>query len=200
MPIPYDVFIKHAAKICKNALLVQPTKPMLACVKHLENGDAVATDAHRLYLAKSVHSFTDGRSVIPNGKQLYGDYPDVARVIPGMDPKQILKLDTSELLKGADIIASIGPLTQDEQVMKLLNNQMQFNSLDLKINYFLPKNEPFLEQISLNPQYLFEAMKLFKAVGCERTTWHFYGRMRPIKLTNDDESLIAIILPIRSAA
>lgn len=100
--------MKHAAKVCNNASSV---RPILSGVKHSENGDAVCTDSHRLYVAKKIHSRIDGAVITPSGKTVDGNYPDVSRLVPDSSyAKDTLQLEVSDLLKAADMVSSVGGL------------------------------------------------------------------------------------------
>jgi hypothetical protein len=205
MPITYEVFMKHADKVCKNASEV---RPILSGVKHMENSDLFCTDSHRLYLAKGAHYRTDGAVLTPKGKPVDGNFPDVSRLIP--DPsyaKQSLEIEVSELLRAADIIASVGGQAEKSMVegtkdkpkpptLEFEEDMVFYLNFAIAIKYSFP-NLRFKENICANAIYLLDAMKLFKAVGCQTVTLNFYGKMRPFTLTNEDESLLALILPIK---
>jgi DNA polymerase III sliding clamp (beta) subunit (PCNA family) len=195
--IDYKTFMAHAAKVCGSAHLKLTDKhKMLRGVKHFESGNAVATDAHRLYFAQAIHDRNDSAVITPKGKVLEGDYPDVSRLIPDSgNAKQELEIDVGEMLKGADIIASLGKIIEPVPSIKLQENELYFYSVEMKIRYFL--DVKFEESLWLNAQYLLDAMKLFKAAKCQKAIFRYYGRVRPITLTNDEESLLALILPIR---
>lgn len=201
MPISYEVFMKHAEKVCKNP--ASATRPILSGVKHLENGDAVCTDSHRLYVAKGIHTRTDGAVITPKGKNVDGNYPDVSRLIPDASyAKQALKVDVADLLKAADMISSIGDLAEKETnsnkppALDFKEERISYNNIHCKINYSVYPIQ-FEEPISANAFYVLDAMKLFKAAGCQTVTLNFFGKMRPFTFTNEDEDLLVLILPIR---
>lgn len=195
--ISYKTFMSHAAKVCSSAHLQLTDKhKMLRGVKHYESGNAVVTDAHRLYFAQAIHDRTDGAVITPKREMLEGSYPDVSRLIPSSnDAKQELEIDVGEMLKGADIIASLGKIIDPVPSIKLRENELYFYSVEMKIRYFL--GVKFDESLWLNAQYLLDAVKLFKAAKCQKVIFRYYGRVRPITLSTDDESLLALILPIR---
>jgi hypothetical protein len=193
LSISYDVFMKHADKVCKNQ--VSAVRPILSGVKHLENGDAVVTDSHRLYLAKGIHDRTDGAIITPQGEFIDGSYPDVSRLIPN-EPKQSVQFIVSELLSVADTIVSIGTIIEERPILEFKADAILYNNYEVKFNHsFYPLD--FYEHICANAIYLLDAMKLLKAAGCQTVTVNFYGKMRPFTLLNEDESLLALILPIR---
>jgi hypothetical protein len=193
--ISYEVFMKHADKVCKNSL--NEVRPILSGVKHLENGDAVCTDSHRLYLAKNIHDRTDGAVITPAGKKIDGSYPEVSRLIPdSLDAKQSLKIDVNDLLKTADMIASVGTIIEEKPALEFKEDMIVYKNFEVKIGYtFYPLT--FTLHICANAIYVLDALKLLKATGCQTVTVNFYGAMRPFTLVNEDESLLALILPIR---
>jgi DNA polymerase III sliding clamp (beta) subunit (PCNA family) len=195
MPVSYEVFMKHAEKVTKNAPEV---RPVLKGVKHLENGDAVVTDSHRLYVAQNIHTRVDGLVLTPTGKKIDDAFPDLSRLIP--DPfsaNQKIQLEVSELLKAADMIASVGTVIDGKGgALEFKEDVIQYLSPFVKVKYSFYPNR-FEEPICANANYLLDAMKLFNAVGCKAVTLNFYGRLRPFTLVNEDEDLIVLILPIR---
>ncbi|MDF2651737.1 MAG: polymerase subunit beta [Paenibacillus sp.] len=201
MPISYEMFMKHAEKVCKNKASV--ARPILSGVKHQENGDLFCTDSHRLYVAKGIHTRTVGAVLTPKGAKVDGNYPDVSRLIPDpLNAKQTINLEVKELLQVADMISSIGGIAEAEAStnkspsMDFIGDAIGYTNFAVKINYsFYPLR--FEEALSANAVYVLDAMKLLKAAGCQTVTLNFFGRMRPFTLVNEDESLLALILPIR---
>jgi hypothetical protein len=201
--IDYQVFMKHAEKVTKNAAVVNTVRTVLFGIKHMENGDAIVTDSHRLYVAKNVHDRTDGAIITPGGKIIDDKYPDVQRLIP--DPsyaKQTLELEVKELLRAADMFASVGAIAELEADTKkppgleFKEDLICYSSYQVKINYSINPIS-FNERICANAIYVLDAMKLFKAAEFETVTFNYFGAMRPFTLTNADESLLVLILPIR---
>lgn len=193
MAITYEVFMKHAEKVTKNTSV---ERTILSGVKHLENGNLIVTDSHRLYLAKGIHSRTDGAVITPKGKMVDGDYPDVSRIIPDISyAKQEVQLSVSELYESADAIYSVGSFIEETPRFELIENFIRYDSVLVK--YKRQVSVTFDELMIVNAKYVLEAVKLFKSTGSQMVTIRFYGKLRPITLTNEDESLLALILPIR---
>jgi DNA polymerase III sliding clamp (beta) subunit (PCNA family) len=197
--IDYKVFMKHAEKVTKNA---SETRPVLKGVMHLENGTAVVTDSHRLYVAKSIHDRQEGAVITPAGKKVDGNYPDVFRIVPDSSyAKYSLQIEIKELLRAADMIASIGDLARVESksdkppALDFKEDTVRYVSPFVNISYTLPVQ--FQEPICANAIYVLEAMKLLKAAGCQEVTFNYFGAMRPFTFTNEDEDLLILILPIR---
>lgn len=194
--IDYETFIRHSERVCKNSEAVNSARPMLQGILLKENGDAFVTDSHRLYWAKEIHDHRDSVVISPKGKVIKGEYPDVSRLIPtSTDAKYEVNLDVNEALKGVDIIRHIGVLDNPKPLVLFESNALTYAGVQVEIRYRL--DVLFEEPMYFNPQYLLETIKLFKAAKCERVKIRFYGRMRPITLTNEDESLFALILPVR---
>jgi hypothetical protein len=205
--ITYETFMKHADKVCKSP--TAGVRPTLSGVKHMENGDLVCTDSHRLYVAKGIHHREDGAVLTPKGKIVDGNYPDVSRLIP--DPsyaKQTLEIELNELYLAADMIAAVGGVAQKSMVegtkvplkppaMEFKEYLVRYHNFAVHISYSLHPVQ-FEEPISANAFYVLDALKLLKAAGCKTVTINFYGKMRPFTFTNEDDSLVALILPIRT--
>lgn len=195
MPISYEVFMKHADKVCKNVNDSVERHQILKGVKHFENGDAVVTDSHRLYLAKGVHDRQDESVLTYSGVKLIGSYPDIYRLIPMNDPVQSVQLAVEDLFEAADSIFSVGSLIEEKATLQFLDDTVRYDSTH--VNYKRSFPVQFEVSCFVNAKYLLDVIKLFKATECSTVNVNFYGLMRPIKLTNEDESLIALILPIR---
>jgi hypothetical protein len=194
MAIAYEEFMKHAAKICRSEAIGD--RQILTGVKHLENGDAIATDSHRLYLARAIHDHRDGAVLTPEGRRLTGNYPEVSRIIPSNDPVQQLQMDTKELMEAADAIYTVGSLIEGKRVpLQFCDNFIRYDSLE--VNYSRTFSVQFECSCYVNAKYFLEALKLFKAAGCSTVSVRFYGKMRPVRLTGEDENLDVIILPVR---
>ncbi|PTY76696.1 hypothetical protein B5V89_17235 [Heyndrickxia sporothermodurans] len=197
MPISYEVFMRHAEKVTKNATKINPTRPVLAGVFHHEDGSLVVTDSHRLYKAFGTHHNKDLGSVItPKGKKIEGNYPPVDRLMPYNDPQQEIVFEVGELLQAADILYHTGMVAREKVDIDFKDKTVAFIFAGVMMgSYTLSK--PFKEPFSLNALYLLETMKLFKAAKCETVKVNFYGRNRPLLIEDETGDLKALILPIR---
>lgn len=191
--IDYKTFIKHAEKVTKTA---PETRPVLKGVFHKEDGSAIVTDSHRLYIAKDVHSRGKGTVLSPGGEVIEGKYPDVTRIIPS-DFRQTIEADVRELSKAIDCIYSPAKLLDENVIIKFEDNTIQSH---MPTYYKAKIQVPFAfeEPVSFNAKYLLDALKLFRAVGIEKARIGFNGRMRPLAIENGDSSLVAIIMPVRT--
>lgn len=191
--IDYKTFIKHAEKVTKTA---PETRPVLRGVFHKEDGSAIVTDSHRLYIAKGVHSRRKDTVLSPDGEVIEGKYPDVTRVIPS-EYRQTIDVDVRELIKVIDCIYSPAKLLDEKVIIKFEDSTIQSH---MPTYYKAKIQVPFAfeEPVSFNAKYLLDALKLFRAVGIEKAKIGFNGRMRPLAIENNDSSLLAIILPVRT--
>ncbi|MFY2158215.1 hypothetical protein ACOSZF_21695 [Cytobacillus firmus] len=192
----YEIFMKHAEKVCSSPHLDAVDRhQILKGVKHFENGDAIATDSHRLYLARGVHNREDEAVISPAGKVLSGNYPDVKRIIPTNDPSQEIGLSVADLLEASNAIYGVGSVIEETPRMDFVEDSIRYDSVHVKYQRTLP--DRFEERMCVNAKYVLDAVRLFKAASCQNVSVKFYGRMRPFTLANEDESLIVLILPIR---
>ena len=91
MKIPYITFMKHAELVTRKA---SDARPILKGVYHAEDGSAVVTDSHRLYLARNVQERKDNSVINPKtGETIDGTYPNIERVLPTDDPIAVIHLE-----------------------------------------------------------------------------------------------------------
>jgi DNA polymerase III sliding clamp (beta) subunit (PCNA family) len=197
MPLTYETFMKHAATMIKGMEETMAAKyPVTKGVLHETDGSCVATDAHRLYLAREVHGHSERVVLTPTGKKIEGEFPNVSRLIPQGYPQQEETLEVPELLQAADSIRSIGIFTEVNPAAEFTGNQIKYASVEAGFVHALTSAVGF-SRFFLNSFYLYDAMKLFKAAGYQSVTIKIYGAMRPVIFESDDEKLTALILPIR---
>ncbi|RAK21116.1 hypothetical protein B0I26_10368 [Anoxybacillus vitaminiphilus] len=193
--LAYETFMKHAAKVTKSIKeSVKEKNPALIGVKHFANGDAVVSDAIRIYLAKRIHDRTDEAIITPDGKKVKTAYPDISRFFREDEPGQEVKLDLPEILTATDIIYSVGRLAKELVICELKEDHIRFVSHELKIFYSLPI---FQFNVYMNVEYLLDALKLIKASNSKTVVLKFYDRLKPLRIENEDGSLLILILPIR---
>lgn len=188
--------MKHAEKVIKNAMTVKPDKPILKGVKHFEDGSMAVTDAHRLYLAKDMH---DKREMVltPAGKELEGNYPEIARLLPSNDPECSLTFEVDELIKSVDIILTAAKASDDDvPVMSYAENILFYESTEMTASYELPQSIEIY--LASNAQYWIEALRLFKALKYREITMNIYGKLRPFTFVSADEKVTALILPVKT--
>lgn len=194
--INYETFMKHAEKVCKSPHLsedLERHKPLKG-VKHFEDGSAAVTDSHRLYFVKDIHDRTDGAIVTPSGKKVSGNYPDIKRLISMDYQKQELSVSVADLLEAADSINAVGSLVEGKTpLIQLKENIARYDSPLVK--YHRELSVQFEVNVFLNAQYLLDAMKMFKASGCDEVTVRLFGPMRPVYFLY--ENILALILPVR---
>ncbi|MBP3037960.1 hypothetical protein J9303_00365 [Bacillaceae bacterium Marseille-Q3522] len=190
--LEYKTFMRHAGKVTKTASKV---RPFLKGVKHYKNGSAVVTDGFRLYLAKHIHNREEEELVTPKGEIINIAYPDVRRVFPSSEPQQQLKIDLNELLKGVDMLYTVGRLVENKVVICFRDNYVSYKSKEVTGYQTLPVT--FSLTLFFDALYWEEALKLFKAADSKTISVNLYGTTNPAVLKNGDESLIALIMPVR---
>lgn len=195
--VDYETFMKHAKAVTDSITSELERHQNLKGVKHFEDGSAVVTDAFRLYLAKGVHNRTDGVVISPGGKKLNVDYPNVKRLIPDNNgAKQEFQIHVQALLEAADIIHSVGKMIEGKSIMKFEGNTVSYQSFEIGgFRYQRELSVTFETSFWMDPKFVMDAMKLFKAAKCDDVTFRFFGAMRPV--TFECDNLIALILPIR---
>lgn len=196
MPLTYEIFMKHADKVCKHAGEIT-TRKVLQGVMHYSDGSAAVTDSHRLYMVKSIHNLEEDTINTPAGEKIEDRYPEVRRLIPQQDGELAVKVSVPDMLQAADIIASVGSQVEKLPLMKLKDETASFDHYEMVINYSFPGFSFGKAPVWINAKYVLDAMNLFKAAGCEMVKLHFYGRTRPLVMFNEDETLLALILPVR---
>lgn len=194
MSITYEIFMRHAEKITKNAETVKPTKTMLQGVFHHPDGSLLVTDLHRLYKADRLHNRMDGALLSAKGKTVNGTFPEVNRLIPTNDPHWSMEINVGEFLEATDLLHHTGQTVEKNVVIDFKENKLSFTSIEVKASYSLSVS--FQEPMSFKALYWLEAMKLFKAAKEERVKLNCYGRMRPITIVGEG-GLTALILPVR---
>jgi DNA polymerase III sliding clamp (beta) subunit (PCNA family) len=211
LPVAYGTFLKHAEFVTK---AVSETRPILKGVFHRQDGSLVVTDSHRLYVAKDGHSRVDGAIINPKtGEMIDGNYPDVSRIIPDSHPTGVIHIeDIKQTLEAVNALVTAGSfvfsgqkkLPKNKVVIKICSDDDKKITLKTKNEIF--KAEYFLTfanevepgfTISLTGEYLSQALALFKATGYNQVDINLYGRLRPFVLKGFDDSLQALILPVR---
>jgi len=196
MPLSYEMFMKHADKVCKSAAEINVHKKALTGVMHYSDGSAAVTDAHRVYMAKNLHSLDADTIITPSGEQMDAQYPEVRRLIPSGSSGTEFRLNVEDMLHAADLIASVGSLTAKLPLMKLEDGMASFDHYELVINYSFSGFSFGDNPVWINAKYMLDAMNLFKAAGCESVKLHFYGCARPLVMTSEDDRLLIMILPV----
>lgn len=194
MPINYETFMKHAPRVTKTA---PETRPVLQGVWHSPDGSVYVTDSVRLYKADVGHD--KGNIVLaPNGEPIAGNYPDVTRLTKmWTEPKRQFEISTADLHKAIDILYTTGKATENpKQANNLLleGNTLSFQTFDVKARYELSAGLEG-EKVGLQAKFLWDAVRLFKAGGCESISVKFFGSTRPVFF--ESENLLILIMPLR---
>lgn len=212
MAIPYVTFMKHAEKVTKN---VSASRPVLQGVLHKETCELIVTDSHRLYVATNSYSGETKLIEPKTGANIDGTYPEVSRLIPDeSNAKLTFEISNApgvlKALKALQQVAMI-PKANGEKPLKKTEATFLFNNDDetvyigategiaatYRIDYSIINKSDDIADLTLNAEYIVQAIEMFNDVGFHDVTFRFYGNMRPITLSKGD--LTALILPIRKA-
>ncbi|MEK4970674.1 hypothetical protein MKX29_24020 [Cytobacillus sp. FSL R7-0696] len=200
--VSYITFMKHAEKVAKAA---SSSRPVLKGIYHAENGDAIVTDSHRLYVANNCQSAQDTSIINPKtGEKIDGSYPDVYRLLPVNDPVYTLSIDVNEALKAAKAFKALlqFPEKTINTTVTISDNKalLAVNTPVVSATYTLGEVDVSNEVpiIMFSILYFIEALDMFKDLGVSTITLNNYGQNRPFTLTNNHD-LLALIMPIRTA-
>lgn len=204
MTIYYVTFMKHAEKVARNA---GGSRPVLNGVYHDEEGNLAVTDSHRLYFAEKVYA-PSATSIIKapkTGEVIQGNYPNVVSLIPNKDgAKYVTEINVKEALevgKAMGVIAKMRPsrLMGRAKLIGTKEGIASFQSGEEKalVTYELESTGEDLN-MSFQIQYFVEALAMFKEAGHTQIKLRFYGNMKPFTLSDVDDQLIALLMPVRS--
>ena len=188
-------------KMLEEATAKANERPILKCI-HYENGDAIATDSHRLVKFNDVNNnenFTaniDASTLLPCSDK----YPRTDFLIPSIDDSQVkLTLDVDavdalvDFLKGSrktEVNFNIGN-KDDTNLTNKIGARLHINAQDVSYN----SGDQFDDKpIIVNAGYLYEALRYITKLGKEcfnitsntnlpRVTISFYGHLRPMMIT-----------------
>lgn len=196
--LDYKTFMSHAKKVCNSPHLKgkEGRFKNLIGILHEKDGSLICTDAHRLYIGKNLHGKKERVVITPNGEVLGEDFPDVSRLIPNkLNANQMIKVDVKSFVELLDMTQAIAKLT-DTSTVQFAGNQLVFQSVDIKVRHEIPFQ--LEEKTAFNVFYLFDAFNLFKAAKLNEVAFYYYGKLRPLLIGNEDDSLLALVLPVRT--
>ncbi|MED2979511.1 hypothetical protein P4284_22890 [Bacillus swezeyi] len=205
MKIPYITFMKHAEKVTKS---VPPGRPILKGVHHTGCGDLITTDAHRLYLAKSVAPSGEPIVLDPKtGDLIDGEYPSVDRLIPNAnDANAEIVFNTEELLLGMNALLKCNLVAKNEKAYVKLNvTQGSVPTISVKNSYIFSQFTGGYYQgdedvnLVFDTRFFVDALNLFKACKIDEIILRYYGSLRPFTITPETSlDLLALISPLRT--
>ena len=202
----YTTFMKHAEKVTKAA---SSGRPILKGVCHSADGSVVVTDSHRLYILENGYK-TDVQTVIDpkTGTTIDGNYPDTSLLLPYEDDALVtLEIDVANALAAVKAMyAGHKALNNHKRHITLEISQgidecayLKVGGIDSPFNaqYLISAGKvDKLESTFVQPQYLIDALSLFKDSGEPTATLRLYGPVRPITIKNSD--VTALMLPVRT--
>lgn len=204
----HDELYGTALEISKKFIQNNDTRPILNYTQHLDNGDLIATDSHRLLHVKSIHGFKEEYLVSPKTFMFAkGKYPDINNVLSIDNHHKSIVLNKEQIKLWLQTLKSI---TQIMRVMKDRSKLVRFNFQEKSLNIEIPtqkivmqlptieyKKLEDLEVISLNPVYLRDALEAHFKLNSEELTIYFRGQVRHFAL-DDGKRVKTIILPVRT--
>ncbi|MFX3622542.1 MAG: DNA polymerase III subunit beta [Ectobacillus sp.] len=158
-----------------------------------ETVDIVITDYQVLFRTKHLLFLS---------RLLEGNYPDTSRLIP-VDSKTDIFINTKEFLQAIDrasLLARDGRnnvvklSTLDDNMIEISSNSPEVGKVTEEVQAEQIEGEEL--KISFSAKYMMDALK---ALDSTEIKISFTGAMRPFLIrTNNDESIIQLILPVRT--
>lgn len=203
----YNIFAKHAEKMLKK---VSASRPILQGAYHQTDGSVVATDSHRLY--KLYNGFDTSEAFVQNlttGQRIDGNYPNTSKLIPDAeDAKCTIQVNVKELLDAAKGMLSAHKAINSKarhgyhlmQIMEQGNKMVLLAGTEsdkFHATYDMSDLPLYGSEVNITfqPQFLIDALALFKDAGETEINIRFYGNVRPFIMESKD--VTALILPVR---
>lgn len=197
--IPYVTFMKHAQKVTKAS---SNSRPVLKGVIH-RDGNLAVTDSHRLYFVSDAYEGEE-KNVNPITGALLtdGNYPDVSRLIPGIDAMFSANIDVNKAAKAVKLIESAGKVDKasDLIVIERIDTDLIFAT---HVESFVDcryiagsKAEGEAFKITASAKYIAEGFALLNDVGLSEVTFSYFGKNRPFTFTGGN--LTVLIMPVHT--
>lgn len=192
----------HAKKVTRKA---PPERHILKGVLHKENGDLFVTDTFRGYWLKDAYEGPEKLTNPETNAKVEGNFPNIENLFDASRNSNYEKfINVNEYIKMADVFVTANKIGKSRQtIMTFTGNKYYFNNLHkdkksgLKTEYFvsgLP--EDYDGEITTDPTYWSESLRLFKALGYEHATVKIIGKLRPLYIYSEDEDLKVVIMPV----
>lgn len=190
----YPTFKKHAKKVIKD---LPEKRKNVQGILHTGTGDVIVTDSHRLYKLSGI-SDVDKRQVwSETDKVLDLQYPDVSRLIPDLDQASGLALMTSKNFKrGVRSLTGFSEVA-DSHIVTFRNGSLSVYDKEGQHAGFESDDLTEAIEISMDIRYLYQALELFDAFKVGEIEIRYFGQMRPFVLISPDQSIIALLMPVR---
>lgn len=199
----YSVALEVASKWVSKS----DSRPILTYTKHMEDGDIVATDSHRLIRIRGIHSFKEEYLVNPkNFTFAKGNYPDVENLIDRENHTEAIVLSKEHIKLWLQLFKSMNQtlrIMKDHQGiarMQFKENHVEIELSVHKIIIQLPHEvyqKPEMNAISFRVEYMRDALEAHFKLNSEQLTFYFQGSMRPF-IMDDDEAVMTVVLPVRT--
>ena len=208
--IKQELLSKHAKFFAADKKV---ENPIFQGIRYFANGTAVVTNTHTLLRIKDVSPFPSPCTLHAiTGAELDGVYPsiDATDVLFCRDPENQIILENPKQLDLITKHAKIAVMLAKE--LKCVNNPVNL-VLSFK-NAHLEINDSSLEWSALvgypekdqeetwcfNANYLYNALNLFRSAKTRSLTIKLRNKFEPIILSDEENGIDVIILPICSAS
>ena len=201
----YSTFVKHAEKVTKK---VSKSRPVLGGICHSTDGSLVVTDSYRLYKLHDGYRTDEAFIQDPTtGNKIEGNYPDTSRIIPNIeDAYMSVELNVKELLDATKgMYAAHKAINNDKNQHLTLYFVTDDESFELRAGataskfqatYKVGEAGKQIQPLNFQPQFLIDALALFKDAGEQTIMLRLFGHMKPFIL--DSRDVTALILPVRT--
>ena len=157
------------------------------------------SDPIDVYADRRKVQFIFGKTIIQS-RLLDGAFPPVDRIIPTEFISR-LEVDTQELFRAIDRTnfmknANVHLIRLDcsEERVRIKVRAAEIGNSDEKLKNASWSGEPM--NVTLNGTYILEALRALKG---EKTEFAFSGHLKPIRMTNpDDSNTLMVVVPVRS--
>lgn len=205
----------RALEMARKYVSQYESTPILRYVFHRPDGSIVATDRHRLMIARGVHGFTQengftasGLLIDPKTFQVHinGAYPEVDKIFP-KESQSTIKLNADDMRFWLRMHRAFDKLadTKRGHVVVYMSFTKKGFSVEVaaghsKTNMTLPGEylgKPNFEKVGYNAGYMADALETHYKMGSEYVTIDFTGPVSPILLDNGEGGVTALMLPYR---
>lgn len=200
----YSVALELSKKYVAKGL----TRPVLNYVRHTKNGRMEATDASRAIIFHEIQGFEREYLIDPKTYNVAtGEFPDLNGVFKTNEHELVLSLTKEQIFLWHQLFRSINNTFKTIKVsdrnkmvhlfFKEDHVKVELSGMDVSVN--LPAGIVSSDQkpISVNSEYIRDAMEVFKRMDSQLVHVKMKGAFRPIHF-EDKGRIEIVVLPIRS--
>jgi DNA polymerase III sliding clamp (beta) subunit (PCNA family) len=201
-----ELISKHAKKF---AAKKDSYRPILEGVHYAQGGSVFITDAYCALRIRNAHSFPESTtSHAVTGASIDGPYPSLDKVFPTnfkleFNLYQTLKeIQIYETLQRTKWAWEIAKSTQKKPLIQI-NIEKSNAVIEVKDNFieyralFGYVDTPETYKLTLNAEYLLNALNLFKDAGTSVLSFKLRSNTEPIVLSDEANEIDIIIMPVR---